>query len=398
MNPQEEAAERRLCALCTMVYMVSYIARVNFGAVVIEIVRSTGLSASRLAVALTGSFITYGTGQLLSGWFGDRLQPRKLVYVGLLTTGAMNLLIPLCARPWQMVMLWCVNGFAQAFLWPPLVRLMVSLLSEAAYARGMVVVSWGSSVGTMLVYLLAPLLIHVQGWQSVFLASGACAIATALLWNRHCPQVGTRVTRRERGGGASFMSPMLASVMVAIALQGVLRDGVTTWMPSYIADTFALSSGASILTGVALPLFGIACVQLASMIYRRKPGNPVLCAGGLFGAGALAALVLALTSGRAAAVSVFCMAVLTGCMHGVNLMLISMVPAFYRDTGRVSTISGALNACTYMGSAISAYGVARLTESHGWGATLDAWLAIAVLGAVVCFACIRSWKRTFRTH
>ena len=49
----------------------------------------------------------------------------------------------------------------------------------------------------------------------------------------------------------------MALVMVAIVLQGALRDGVTTWMPSFISETFHLSSEVSILSGVCLPLFAI---------------------------------------------------------------------------------------------------------------------------------------------
>ena len=35
-----------------------------------------------------------------------------------------------------------------------------------------------------------------------------------------------------------IFSPLVIAIMVAIALQGMLRDGVTTWMPSYISEVF----------------------------------------------------------------------------------------------------------------------------------------------------------------
>ena len=45
-------------------------------------------------MALTGSFITYGTGQIISGVLGDRISPKKLVSRGLLVTVLMNVLLP----------------------------------------------------------------------------------------------------------------------------------------------------------------------------------------------------------------------------------------------------------------------------------------------------------------
>ena len=86
------------------------------------------------------------------------------------------------------------------------------------------------------------------------------------------------------------------------------------------------------------------------------------------------------------------MAMLAGCMHGVNLMLICMVPPFFQRHGNISTVSGVLNSCTYVGSAVSTYGIALLSESAGWQTTACVWFIIAALGAVVCTVCSRVWK------
>lgn len=192
------------------------------------------------------------------------------------------------------------------------------------------------------------------------------------------------------GGG---FSALLLFVMIAIVLQGMLRDGVTTWMPSLIADTYHMSNSVSILTGVALPLFGIICFRAAEGLYRLSPDNPVKCAGMIFGLGTISAVILYVTSGRNAALTVFCAALLTGCMHGVNLLLICMVPPYYKNRGGVSTISGLLNSCTYIGSSISTYGIAAVADRLGWQITVFAWIIIAAAGCITCFACVRPWKK-----
>lgn len=154
-----------------LTYLVSYITRINYGTVIAEMVVRTHFSKALLSMALTGSFVTYGVGQLISGKCGDRFQPKVLVFAGLLVTTAMNLLIPLCRTPYQMAAVWCVNGFAQAFMWPPIVRLMAALLTDEEYKRASVVVSWGSSVGTIVIYLAAPAIISLSSWKGVFLFS-----------------------------------------------------------------------------------------------------------------------------------------------------------------------------------------------------------------------------------
>lgn len=390
---------RRLGWLLMVTYLVSYLTRINYGAVLVEMVADTGWSKPELSAAVTGAFITYGAGQVISGFWGDHIQPRRLVLMGFAGTTAMNLLLPLCPSPWLMTVLWCVNGFAQAFMWPPMVRLMVGLLSEEEYARATVVVSWGSSGGTILLYLLSPALIALAGWRLVFRFSALCAVVIMPIWYRLCPEIsveGREKKRTGQGGGSLaklMLSPVMLVILVCIVLQGALRDSVTTWMPTYISEMYSLSSGVSILTGVILPVFSILCFRLAQWLYERELPDPVTCAGALFAGGAVFAALLSLCGGRSAAASVLCMALLTGCMHGVNLMLVCILPARFKATGKVSLISGLLNACTYLGSALSTYGVAVVTEKRGWAATLVVWLVFAAVGAALCLGSIPGWKK-----
>ena len=223
-NPPLDAGARRLRNLCALAYMVSYMTRVNFGAAVLAISQDTGYTSSQLAVALTGAFITYGLGQLFSGYFGDRIQPRKLVALGLFSTAFMNALLPFCRLPWQMAAVWCINGFAQSMLWPPIVRLMVSRMPETVYNRSIVVVGWASSAGTIVVYLLVPLLLQLRGWQTVFVFCAACALCMGFLWLRLCPAVSSRLVRETKTGrSASFLSPLFFFLMFAIVMMGILR-------------------------------------------------------------------------------------------------------------------------------------------------------------------------------
>ena len=113
MRLEKKRDIRLLTLLFSVTYMISYITRINYGAVISEMESATHFSRSMLSMALTGSFITYGVGQIVSGICGDKLSPKKLVSCGLTVTVLMNLLIPVCKSPYQMLVVWCVNGFAQ---------------------------------------------------------------------------------------------------------------------------------------------------------------------------------------------------------------------------------------------------------------------------------------------
>ena len=75
---------RQLVAICSLTYFCSYLTRINYAAVMVEVISSEGVSRVEASAALTGLFIFYGAGQLVSGYLGDRLAPQKLVFSGLL--------------------------------------------------------------------------------------------------------------------------------------------------------------------------------------------------------------------------------------------------------------------------------------------------------------------------
>lgn len=391
-----------LILLFACTYMVSYLTRINYGTIISSMVAETGFPKDSLSMALTGSFITYGIGQIVSGILGDKFNPKGLVSLGLLVTVIMNILLPFCGDPWLMCAVWCFNGFAQSFMWPPMVRIMSANLSPDEYQKATVRVSWGSSVGTILLYLCAPMVLSVLSWKWVFWICAACGIVMLLVWLKAAPdtammQVDKQRVKRKKSFEGVF-SPLMLTVMVAIALQGMLRDGVTTWMPSYIAETYHLDSGVSILSGVLLPLFSIFSFQAASHMYGGKLKSPVTCATIIFGAGAVAAFGLFLLNGTSAISSVLLSALLTGCMHGVNLMLICMIPPYFQKEGNVSAVSGILNFCTYIGSAISTYGIALLSEMIGWRYTVFLWFVIATAGGILCLLCIPQWNKKMKNR
>jgi len=185
----------------------------------------------------------------------------------------------------------------------------------------------------------------------------------------------------------------LIFIALAIIFQGMLRDGVTSWMPTYLAEVFKFDNKVSILCTLSLAVFSIICFSVAGGIYRKFFKSEVACAGLIFAVAAISALILFIFFESHAIVAIFLMAMVTGCMHGVNLMLISLVPKRFKKYGNISTISGIVNACTYVGAAISTYAIALLSERIGWRNTVGVWFIIAIVGTVSCIVALKPWNK-----
>lgn len=373
--------------LCCLVYFTSYLTRINYAAILVEIISDLNTTNEIGSLAVTGAFITYGVGQLVSGILGDKISPRLLISGGLLCTAAVNLLMGFLHDIRIMTAIWCVNGFFQAMLWPPLVKVMAVNLKGKIYTNTVVLVSAASSAATIAVYLLSPLLIEKTDWRAVFFIAGTVAVFVSFIW--YLGTIGARenVEKDENIEIRKVRIKDVASsgivvIMMIIILQGILRDGITTWMPTYIKEVFEVGSSISILTTVVLPIFSIISVSVASRILL-KVGDEIRTSSILFIVALIASSIMPSVFSRSVIICAFLMALITGCMHGINLMLISRLPIQYKKYGKISTISGVLNSCTYIGSAISTYGFAVLADRFGWEFIIVLWIVICVLGTIL---------------
>ncbi len=393
--------QKRMVWLFSAVYFVSYLTRINFGAVISEMIDATGYSKSLFSLSVTGSFITYGLGQIIAGILGDKLNPKMLISIGFITTVSMNLIISVCQTPYQMLPFWCINGFAQAFMWPPLIKIMSCYYSQIDFSRVVVWVTAGGHLGTMLIYLVTPLLISVFSWRAVFAFSATLGVVMLALWVKICPKTenanipSKNIALSGKAPKAKLFTALLFGVLIVVALQGMLRDGVTTWMPSYISENYSIGNAISILTGVIMPIFSVISCKLANLLYEKRFTNPLTCAGAIFVCGVFATSGLLLTIGKSVIVSVFLLALLIACMHGVTFILTGVLPVYYRKFSNISTVSGFINSAAYFGSAVSTYGIAVITDNFGWTATLAFWLVIAVIGSITAFITIPAFKKQF---
>ncbi len=401
MTEKKTLSGKALAWILTAVYFASYVTRINFSAIIQEIVTDTGFEKTSLSIILVCLSITYGAGQIINGRLGDIIKPQKLILIGISAATLINFILPLFSSSVvMMAILWAINGFAQAMMWPPMVKILVATADDAMYSYSVIRISWGSSFGTILVYLTAPLLIGLFGWKGVFVCSALVGLAIGIVWffAQRRISLPDDLDLSSNGEKKKLVIPKitifpLIFIALGIIFQGMLRDGVTSWMPTYLAEVFKFDNKVSILCTLSLAVFSIICFSVAGGVYRKFFKSEVTCAGLIFAVAAVSALFLFIFFESHAIVAIFLMAMITGCMHGVNLMLISIVPKRFKKYGNISTISGLVNACTYIGAAISTYAIALLSERIGWRNTVGVWFVIAIVGTASCIVALKPWNK-----
>lgn len=395
MQKLSQKHAKMLTLLCAVSYFVSYLTRTNFAAIITAIIETDIIEKTTAGMVTTIGFITYGVGQLISGWLGDRINPKKLMFVGFITTAMMNFIIPFCADGYMMCLVWGVNGFAQSLMWPPMVKIMSTAMDTDTYNKSCVSVTLGSTLATVSIYIFAPVVISFANWKGVFYITSVAAMIMSGVWY-------VMITKIEKISGLTYALKtgekqkkkknysiggiLLVFTMVAICLQGSLRDGVTTWVPTYISEEFKLGSEISILSGVGIPIFSLVSIKVVSIFYNKMGQKPFKCTVILFSVAAACCGALTAFSGVSVILTIVLTGLIVACMHGINLILVCYLPAIYAEPDSVSSLSGTLNFMTYVGSALSTYGFALLSTEFGWGGTILSWLGISLLGALMCLA------------
>ena len=415
MSSKVSPNTKKIAYLLAVVYFTSYCMRVNLAVMLVKICSEMQVEKSALAIVITGLTVAYGTGQIISGFLGDRVKPRHIIPAGLTLAVLCNVGIFFASTIPVMTVIWSVNGFAHALLWPPIVRLMSTHLSAEDYSFAAVRVNQGSSVATIALYLFCPLLLGVMEWRTIMLLCAAWGAVMIFIWFILYPRIFTKTDKPTDKAETPTPEPVqkalpvplyifgaLAMIMPGIMMQGMLRDGVTNWMPSFLLETFGLSEENSIVSTVILAIFTMISYSAFSALQKRFFKNEVSCAAAIFGGSALVCSALFLVNAflpEAALVpSLILMALTVAAMHGVNLMLIAIVPRRFVPFGKVSTYSGILNACTYVGAAISTYGFAALAETFDWNFTILTWVTISLVGAALCFFAARIWQKHLDEH
>jgi OPA family glycerol-3-phosphate transporter-like MFS transporter len=397
-----------LSSLCWLVYFAANLGRLNLSVNLSAISAAEGISKDELGLMAALFFFAYGGGQLASGIIAERFRPVRLVGLGIFFTGLVNMAVAFSTNIRIMQWCWLLNGIAQSLLWIPMLRILTENLSEPHCIRVCIYISATGPAGMFCTYGISAASLYFSTWRMSFFAAGLFIIAITVLWVlRFSKNTGKKaiktlpLRRREAGssGKAESSWPLrrlmtasgLAPLIGISCLHGVLKDGVTTWLPAYLVDTFAVSTGYSALLAMAFPLFNLAGIYVVHYVSKMVFKNEVDCSLFLFAA--VMAILLALTVAPQNLIfSLIALGMVASAMTAINTLLITLIPLRFTRTGRITIVTGLLNTSAYMGSGMAGYGFGKTAEHFSWGIVNLMWCGTAAAALLLCLIVRGAWK------
>lgn len=411
MNFDNDA--KKLTMLCWFSYMINYLARYSFSTSMSGMVED-GIFTIVFAGAIGTAFLAaYGIGQLVNGLIGDRVHPQYMIFIGLLGSSFMNILVGLSSNAILIMVLWCLNGFFCSMLWPSVVRCFSEFLLKKQQIKASTIISSSIPVGTILSYLIASFFLRFMSWRMVFIVSGIIVFSIAFVWYAglsslrvYLEQVKSKkqeeiiretVSVRAPVSGKRLLPLIIGTGVIftvaGIFFNGMLKEGVTLWVPTYITQFFATEASIASLVTIILPLFNLVGVYLAVRLFRNVFKNEMLTAGVFFSVSVLALILLFFFGQYSMIFAVIMLAITTATMLGVNTMFLTFIPLNFSNVGRASSVTGFLNACSYLASALAAVTIGLMAQTYGWNVAVLSWIGVATLGALFSFLGVRYWKK-----
>ena len=376
-----------LILLCWVAYTCSYVGKLGFSANIKSIENYFNVTHAQSGTVTSCFFFAYGIGQIVNGILCKRYNVRVVVALGLLLSGIMNLTVGIVKSFEIVKFLWLINGVALSFLWTSIIKTLSENLDKKEMGKAVVVIGTTVATGTFIVYGLSSLFVALGAFKIIFFLSGVLLPLIGLIWFVCIPKVTLKQEKHEEvevklNKNKSVFGDLGLTVAV-IALFAVVnnfvKDGLTTWVPAILTETYNLPEYVSILLTLLLPILAFFGVTVAVKL-RKKISNFVKLISFLFFTASIFIGIVAsfLTTGGFA-VTICCFSVVSCLMASVNNVITSMAPLYWKEKANSGFLAGFFNGFCYLGSTLSSFGLGYMADMYGWNVVIIVPFALCLV-------------------
>ena len=375
----------KLVILSGILYFFCQICRTDLSACMVDLLPDLGIAKDAMGLAITAGYIAYAVGMSINSLLTDRTNPRLMICAAMFCCAATHLGIRLLPYLPVMIVLWCVNGYAQSAVWPSIVRLTADNLPAEQQESALRIVSLFQHAGSLSCFLIVPAELALGGWRTAMSVTAAACLTLGLVWalmRELCTAPQTAQTQKNQAAKLNwqfFRRGRLFYFMGVACLTGMIRDGLTSWAPVYFSEEFSLNATLSLILSAVLPAAKILALAVHPAVQKKVPKTRTQLIVFYVGCAAAACIVLlANLAGWTLAAAGF-MAVMLCLMVCTDLSFTISIPIQFGSVGRSATVSGILDCMLYLGAAISSYLFALLAQWGGWTATIVSWIVIPLI-------------------
>jgi len=279
--------------LCVM-YLITYVDRVNIATAATDIAHDLGLSNTRLGIALSAFGYPYLLFQIFGGWVGDRFGPRRTLFLCGVIWAAATMLTGLAGSLTTLFLVRVLLGVGEGATFPVATRAMQTWTPtrQRGFAQG--ITHAFARLGNAVTPPIVAWLIALVTWRGSFVTLGCLSLIWVVAWvayfrdhpashrgiteeelaalpNRGRPSAGDR----PRVPWAPLLARMLPVTIVYFCYGWTLWLYLN-WLPTFFRHEYSVDIAKSALFSSAVFFAGVGGDVLGGVIsdtILKRTGN-----------------------------------------------------------------------------------------------------------------------------
>lgn len=373
---------------CIFAYVVNYYLR-NVLSVLTPTMLATGLFTKEHIAALSSTYmLLYAAGQLVNGFLGDILSPKKMASAGLLVAGVSLIAFPFVSFELAQIICFAVFGFGLSMMRGPLMKI-ISENTRPNHARLICVFfSFASFAGP----LVASMFALIRGWNWVFVAAGGVSAALSVV-------VYLIITIMEKKGLVTYIKTevkgissilsvfkieKIAFYIIVACLVEIGAASIGQWITTFLTEqlTFDKETANLLYSGISTIRSFMPFVSLFIFRAIKEKDMPMMKV--TFSISTVMFLMLLIAPNRWFSLAFLTLALMAS--SATSALLWSIYIPSLGKTGKVSSVNGVIDCLGYIAAAGANLLFANVMENVGWNTVYILWASIGVIGLVAAFA------------
>jgi len=397
---------RRVFISAWITYGTFYLCRVNLSIAVPGIMEEFGFTKTVMGAIMTALFLTYSIGQFINGQLGDKFGARKLISIGLLVSGVLNIIFGFTGTITAMMIIWGLNGYFQSMGWAPTVKTVANWFPPQKRGRMGGILGTSYQVGSAYSWALSGLIVGLLGWRWAFWLPGVIVIISAAHWflrGRNAPEeVGLPTIEEEAEGRESsdvkddehlgfahtlkavLSNPRIWLVGFGLFFLNIVRYGFMGWAPTYMFEVQHAAISTAAYKAIAIPIAGCLGAILSGWIsdrYFNSRRAPVAAVMLLLLA--IFAWLFRIIPADRWILSFICLLVVGFMTYGPHVLLVGTIAMDYGTRKAASSAAGFIDSLGYLGASLTGIGTGWLCDTCGWDAAFYFWVSGAFIAAIL---------------
>ena len=399
--------QKKMFWLMWITYASFYLLRVNISIAMPEIMQEFSLTKTNMGLVLSSLFLLYAVGQFINGQLGDKLNSRRIITLGLLSSAVLNIVFGLTGGILGlMIVIWGLNGYFQSMGWGPTVKAMANWFPIKV--RGKISGRLGTSyiLGGAISWLLAGTIIKYFNWRFTFFLPAIICIFIAIHWfirARNAPEeVGlpsleeqeegleNREIRKDTHIGfrntlkITLLNPYIWFAGFGLFGLNIVRYGFMSWAPTFMFEEQGATISMAAYKAIAFPVAGGLGAIFAGWAsdkifeHRRAPVSFIMLV--LL---AISCYLFRIVPGDNWVVSLIILLFIGFFTFGPHILIVAAIPADFGSRKAASSVTGFIDAMGYLGASLTGVGTGYLIEKIGWDAGFYFWIFGAIFAAIM---------------